>query len=185
MKTKMLLALFGFLFIAAEPVQTDEWKKDLEKILFEFMSCGGPTAPNTPCNEFLGKALKRVYGIKDFDKPGGRYMVANEMATYVAVNTDQWTLLGKGSEQSALNSAQGYANVKKAVIAVYSNPGGPGHVVLILPGTLTASGSWGLLCPNSASFFINKPDKAYIGKSINYAFDPGIKDKVLLYGRNF
>lgn len=180
--TILALCMFYLPFLYA---QTPEWQKDLESMLYEFMSCGGPTASNTPCNEFLAKALVRVYSIHDFDKPEGRFMLADEIANYVSLTPDKWTLLGKASDQKALDEAQGYANLKKPVIAVYSSSTGSGHVVLILPGSQTASGSWGLKCPNSASFFINKPEKAYISKPLSFAFDAGLKSQVLLYGRNY
>ena len=94
-------------------------------------------------------------------------------------------MLGKASEQKTLTEAQGYANVKKAVIAVYETSSGSGHVAFILPGTLTASGSWGLNCPNSASFLLNKPSSSYVSQPLSFAFNAQLKDKVLLYGRNF
>ena len=183
---KKIIALLAiFTFFSFKLYQVDNWEKDLQAMLYEFMTCGGPTAPNTPCNEFLGKALKRVYGITDFDKANGQYMRANEIADYVSLNPDKWTLLGKGSDQNALDQAQGYANVKKAIIAVYKAPAGSGHVALIIPGKLTYSGSWELKCPNSASFFIDHALDAYISKPLAQAFGAAKKDKVLLYGRNY
>lgn len=185
MKTKILLLFFLPVLVALKPLQNDEWKKELENMLYEFMSCGGPTAPNTPCNEFVAKSLKKVYRIDDFDKPGGKYMVANEMADYVKVYTDKWTLLGTGSSQKALDDAQGYANLGKAVIAVYRNISSNGHIVLILPGVTSASGSWQLNTPNSASFFLDKPSAAYISKPLANAFGAEKKNNVYLYGRNY
>jgi hypothetical protein len=158
-----------------------EWQADVEAMLHEFMTCQSPIDDVSPCNRFVGRALKRIYNIDDFTKPNGEFMTANEIAGAVAASGN-WTKLGNASDQKALNEAQGYANVKKAIIAVSS--GSPhGHVAIILPGSQTQSGSWGLKVPNSASFFLNKPDKSYIGKPLSFAWTT--PNGVSIYGRNF
>jgi hypothetical protein len=173
------------LFLSFSPVSSrqDDWQHDVQLMLGEFLTCGGPTPPTTPCNMFLARALKRVYNINDFDRPGGGYLTANEMADYVLIHTDQWTSLGDAGTQAALTQAQGYANLQKAVIAVFKNTAGVGHVALIVPGTLQHSGAWNLDCPNSASFFLDRPEKSYICKQLAYAFQT--PDNVVIYGRNF
>lgn len=161
----------------------EEWRKDVEAMLGEFMTCGGPTPPTTPCNIFTSKALKRIYGITDFERPGGGFLTANEIAGYVEFKTEQWTLLGDAGVQQTLTDAQEYANRKKAVIAVQYNSTGHGHVAIVIPGALQPSGTWRLKCPNSASFFLNRPNRAYISKPLSYAFTA--PDGVKLYGRNY
>jgi len=172
-----------FLSFSPTPIQQDDWQHDVQLMLGEFLTCGGPTPPNTPCNMFLARALKRVYNITDFDRPKGGYLTANEMADYVLAHTDQWTSLGDAGTQQALDQAQGYANLKKAVIAVFKNPSCVGHVALIVPGKVAYSGNWQLKCPNSASFFLDRPDKSYISKHLGYAFQT--PDNVIIYGRNY
>jgi hypothetical protein len=166
------------------PIVSDEqeWQKDVDRMLTEFLACQEPIDDISPCNRFLARALKRVYGITDFDKPNGQFMTANEIAAFVKLNTDKWTDLGSATTQTALTEAAGQANVKKAIIAVLS--GEPnGHVALVLPGQLTASGQWKLNVPNSASFFLKNPQKSYIGKGLSFAFAK--PDGVRLFGRNF
>jgi hypothetical protein len=186
----LFFALLFVLFAAApqsftQPTPPDpEWKKDVEKMLTEFMSCSSPIDDISPCNVFLVRALNRVYGVRDFEKPGapGGAMTANEIANFVESSTDKWTLLGKAGDQKTLNQAQGYTNLKKAVIAVLrGNP--HGHVALIIPGEQTFSGNWQLNVPNSASFFLNKPEKSYVGKGLSFAFSSPADVKI--YGRNF
>lgn len=183
--TKIYWLIILSSLVSLRSQQDQEWKKELESMLYEFMSCGGPTAPNTPCNEFVAKSLMKVYQVKDFEKSADKYMVSNEIADYVSIHTDKWTLLGTGSSQKALDEAQGYANVKKAVIAIYKNSSGYGHIALILPGQTTSSSSWQLKTPNSASFFLDNPKGAYISKPLSSAFGANKKDNVLLYGRNY
>lgn len=166
-----------------------EWEKDVKGMLTEFLSCKDPIDDKSPCNVFLGRALKRVYAINDFDdttSPIG-YLTANKIALQVEILTDKWTKLGNASAQNALNEAQGQANLKRPVIAVWRNPDNnkSGHVALILPGSLTQSGSWGLKVPNSASFTLGKPENAYVGGPLSKAFGADKKATLLLYGRNY
>lgn len=160
-----------------------EWANEVNAILSEFLVCGGPIAENSPCNVFLSKAVKRIYGIDDFNIIGtNNQMTANQIAGFVE-NGDNWTLLGDATNQNCLNQAQGYANVGKAVIAVEYVSGAHGHVCLIIAGNLENSGNWKLNCPNSASFFLNKPAKSYVGRKLSYAFEK--PQNVKIYGRNF
>ena len=178
-----------FIFLLAgsssnNKVENNNENHDLNSLLNEFLSCGELTPANTPCNIFLAKALESVYNISDFKKDGDSYFSANEISTAVQVN-DKWTSLGKCSDQATLIEAQNYANLGKAVIAVYENNMGHGHVALVIPGELIASGTWGMACPNSASFFLNKANKSYVSKPLSFAFDNSIKADVIIYGRNF
>ncbi len=185
MKVKLLIPLLiltGTLRAQTANWETLPWAPDVKAMLSQFLTCGGPTPPATPCNVFTAQTLEKIYHITDFDLAGGNYMRANDIAAFVE-NGDKWTLLGDAGDQNVLNQAQGYANLGKAVIAVEYANAGSGHVCIIIPGNLTPSGQWKLSCPNSASFFINKPSKAYVGMSLSYAFPTpaGVK----IYGRNF
>ena len=83
-----------------------------------------------------------------------------------------------------MNTAQELANNKTAVVAVYMKSDQDGHVSIILPGQLNPSGSWGFSVPNSASFFVNDPNKSYIGKGLSYAFTKSMLKDVVLFARN-
>jgi len=158
------------------------WQHDVEDMVSQFLSCQTPIDDQSPCNYFLGRSLKRVYGITDFDDGSGGFLSANAIATYVQLNTDKWTSLGPAKSQDALTQAAGYANQMKAIVAV--QVGTPhGHVALVLPGDLKHSGNWNLDAPNSASFFLNKPQQSYVGKPLSFAFQ--MPDGVTIYGRNY
>lgn len=164
----------------------ETWSRDVNMMLSEFLSCKTPIDDRSPCNVFLARALKRVYNITDFDSLGGTqdYLGANQIADKVAIDPN-WTLLGTADNQETLNEAQGYANLKKAIIAVYKAPG-HGHVCLILPGKQQSSVSWdGAQVPNSASFPLDAPKDAYVGGPLSKAFGPDKRSQVKLYGRNF
>lgn len=194
---RLLIAMAVCTALFAEDVidadwQKSEWFADVNMMLSDFMTCGGPIADsNTPCNVFAAKALERIYGITDFedltrpnDPVNGQYpyLLANEIGGYVE-NDSKWTLLGSADDQTVLNEAHGQADLGRAVIAVQFTAAGPGHVAIILPGPMAMSGNWKLSCPNSASFFLNKPKSSYLGKKLSFAFsDPS---KVKIYGRNF
>lgn len=167
---------------SARATQPDGWQADVQAMLSQFLACQDPIDDQSPCNLFLGRALKRVYAITDFDDGHGGVISANAIATYVAVNADKWTSLGPANSQDTLTQAAGYANLGKAVIAVLTGVT-HGHVALVLPGAVAHSGQWNLDVPNSASFFLNAPQNSYVGKSLSFAFRT--PDGVTIYGRNF
>src|SRR5437016_5068379 len=146
--------------------------------------CRAAIDDRTACNVFLGRALELLFASTDFKTGGGGYMLANDIASGLE-NTGAsmgWSKIGLATEQSALNNAQAAANSGKAVVAAKKgrvDAAGvthPGHVVLIIPGAAqrydfddTVNGHavafrWGtLVAPNSASFFLDRPDKFFIG----------------------
>ena len=162
----------------------DRWRGDVEHKLRAVLNSHSFDI-SSPCNVFLAKALKLLFGIADFELPGvpDEFLVANDIARYVAAHPDQWTLLGSASSQAALDRAQTYANLNTPVIAVYvSDP--HGHVAVVLPGSLEYSGQWNLHVPNSASVFLNKPHKSYVGLRLSNAFQASDLPRVKLYTRN-
>ena len=111
-------------------------------------------------------------------------MNANEIAAYLK-DSKQWTLAGHAYEQDVLAQAQDNANARKAVVAVYMTEAGLGHVVVITPGKLQRSGSWGFDVPNAASFFSTQPDKSFVDKSLSFAFGKTMLKDVAIYTRNY
>jgi hypothetical protein len=165
-------------------IATGRWRGDVESKLWQFLRSHSLGA-KSPCNVFLAKALKLLFGIADFEAPSlpGSFLGANDIARYVAAHPEQWTLLGPASSQVALERAQAYANLNTAVIAVYeSSP--HGHVAVILPGHLQYSLQWNLNAPNSASVFLNQPYKSYVGLMLSNAFQAAHLPSVKLYTRN-
>jgi len=183
------LTLFLFLFslclastVSAQTLNPN-WNADLKASMDEFITCS--TTPSKDCNRFFGESLEKVYKVNDFySSKSGKYMNASEAAAFLKTNK-QWTLLGHAYEQEVLKNAQANANNKKAVVAVYTNAEGLGHTVVITPGKLQPSGSWGLQVPNAASFFGPQPDKSFIDKSMAYAFAKPMMKDVLIYVRNY
>jgi len=148
------------------------------------MACS-PDDPQAACNVFAAKALNAAYGIEDFiqtDPASGKktYLTADLIALNVKTDT-RWIDLGPANTQASLDAAQQAANCGRAVIATEFNPTGSGHVALILPGLQATSDNWGLNVPNSASFFVNKPKSAYVGKGLSYAFQ--LPDGIEIYAR--
>lgn len=157
----------------------DNLRKDLEATLKQFQACSG-----AECSKFIGESLNTVYGVNDFySTTQKRFMMATEIANFLK-NSKAWKNLGPVYDQQTLTKAQEQANAKKAVVAVYMNEAGVGHVVVILPGTLQTSGSWGLKVPNVASFFTTQPDKSFVDKALSYAFSKGMMKDILIYSRN-
>lgn len=176
----LLLAFIFCLEVSAQSLNAGV-KSDLEQALVEFKNCA---ASGGDCSKFIGESVNKVYQINDFyNSSQKRYMSTNEIASF-SKTSKSWKNLGPGYDQQTLQNAQDQANAKKAVVAVYMNDQGIGHVVVILPGTLQNSGSWGLKVPNVASFFATQPEKSFIDKSLAYAFSKVMMKDIVIYVRN-
>ena len=161
------------------------WRPELVNALNDFKQCKTTGNGFNPCTDYIGQSLKIVYGIDDFSSSTEtRYMTVSEIADLVK-NTSKWTSLGPAYSQDVLTKAQDNANAKKAVVALYVNAQGVGHVVVILPGTLQPSGSWGLQVPNASSFLLIDPSNAFVDKSLSYAFTKMMMKDVQLFVRNY
>ena len=183
-KASTTMALIFFASNIFGQAINEGWEQELNKSLTEFVNC--ETSKNvTLCNTFIGQSLKTVYQVNDFYSESlGRYLFPHEIASFVS-KSDKWTLLGHAYEPDALSEAQKYANEKKAAVAVYKSADGQGHMVLILPGDLIPSGSWGIKVPNTASFFLGEPEKSYISKGLSYGFKKNLIKDVLIYARKY
>lgn len=184
--SKLWMCVMFMLFtIASAQAQSlnSNWSNDLNNSLKEFLTCEGNSKERTECTHFMGESLATVYKINDFSK-SGKYMTTSEITEFVK-NSTKWKMIGPSYDQAALIKAQELANAKKAVVAVFKNAEGIGHVVLITPGELQTSGSWGLRVPNSASFFQTEPSKSYVGKGLSFAFSRVMMKDVALYVREY
>jgi hypothetical protein len=160
------------------------WKTEMNSSLQQFLNCQNTSAGKSECIQYMGESLKKIYKINDFySTRSGRYMSASEISSFLK-ESDKWKLIGPSYEQKTLASAQELANSGKAVVAVFMNSAGIGHVVVITPGQLQQSGSWGLNVPNVVSFFPNQPDKSFVDKGLSFAFGKNLMKDILIYGRN-
>ena len=173
---------FTALFARAQSLNTS-WKNDVTASLQQFMNCQKSNG-GSGCIQFTGESLNKIYRVNDFySTASARYMSASEIANFLKTS-EKWKLIGPSYEQKTLSSAQEHANSKKAVVAVYINDSGIGHVVIITPGQLQPSGSWGLNVPNVVSFFPNQPDKSFVDKGLSFAFGKNLMKDILIYSRN-
>lgn len=186
MKTYLIILFSLSCFIANAQSLNKNWKQELNSALSEFQSCNNtPVNGINPCNEYLGKSLKIVYNQNDFyNENAGRYMIVSEMADHLE-SSGQWVEMGTVFDQGILKQAQEKANAGKAVVALYINANGLGHISLILPGQMHTSATWSLQVPNSSSFFTVKPEDAYVGKGLSYAFNKSQAVKVKLYSKKY
>ncbi|WP_143785774.1 hypothetical protein [Ohtaekwangia koreensis] len=150
-----------------------------------FLGCQDTLNNSRGCSKFLGESLHIVYRINDFySQKTGRYMVAGEIASFLK-SSNQWKLLGPSYDQKTLTQAQEHANAKKAVVAVYTSTSGSSHVVLINPGVLQSSGSWGLSVPTATSFLLSQPDRSFVDKGLSFAFGKLLMKDVSIYVRSY
>ncbi len=179
----LTITLIAFITSAYSQDLNSNWDQDLKNQLKEFLACEGTSHERAECGHFIGESLNTVYKVNDFSK-SGKYMATNEILDVIKANP-KWKSIGAGYDQATLTKAQEFANAKKAVVAVYKNAQGVGHVVIIVPGELQSSGSWGLRVPNSASFFPVDPSKSYVGKGLSFAFARTMIKDITLYAREY
>lgn len=147
----------------------------LEEIQADYDACKKEESSDRECNRFTAEALCRFYQIEDF-KRDGEYVTYREIKDVVTLNPGTWQPVGLATSQQALDNAQQNANNSKTTIAF--DPNKSHHVAIILPGSTTKSNSWGLSTPNSASFFVHKPE-SYINKGLSYSYSS--PDGIVLY----
>ena len=188
--SKILKAVFRASLITLSSLSfgqtiNDNWEKDLKSSMDEFMHCEKSGGNGNPCARFMGQSLNTVYKVNDFySKEASRYLYVNEISKFLS-ESDNWKMVGHAYDQKALETAQNNANSKIATVAVYLHDSGVGHVVVILPGALQPSGSWGYNVPNSSSFFSAAPSRSFINKGLSYAFGKNLMKDVLLYSREY
>lgn len=118
----MLPMLVFCLNLSAQSLNAD-WQENLDKSLEEFMKCTETAESAALCYQFSGESVQKVYGVNDFfDKNKQRYMLIDEIYAYLQ-SSSEWTLLGKGYDQDALQKSQEYANEGKAVVAIKMREG--------------------------------------------------------------
>jgi hypothetical protein len=156
----------------------------IDWMLSELLSCKETDPLNvndqTPCNQFVGHALKRIWGLDDF-WDNNQILDANHIAAYLATHLPPWQLIGVADDQHTLTTAQQFANESVPVVAVRSAM--PGHVALIIPGKLSSSSHWKMKVPNSASFFKGHPNASYVGGRLSNAFSAEKRKEVKVYAR--
>jgi hypothetical protein len=179
------MMLMTLSFAAHSQSLNTNWKQDLTNAMKTFLDCQDTLNNNIGCSKFLGESLHIVYRVNDFySQKTGRYMVAAEIASFLK-SSNQWKLLGPSYDQKTLTQAQEHANAKKAVVAVYTSTSGSSHVVLINPGVLQSSGSWGLSVPTATSFLLSQPDRSFVDKGLSFAFGKLLMKDVSIYARNY
>lgn len=180
---RIVLAML-FAMICMYTQAQNKWKTELQKSLVEFKNCM-ESGKEENCRSLVGKSVNIVYDVNDFySQSKGRYLSAFEIADELT-DASKWKKLGPAYDQKILNKSQELANARKPVIAVYKDKAGEAqHAVLLLPGQLRKSGSWGMEVPNAVSFFTHDPAKSFVDKSLSYAFSKSMLLNIELYARN-
>jgi hypothetical protein len=139
--------------------------------LGQFLKCDAndPLNDQSPCNTFASRGLESIYGIKEFKSGEQSHQSANQMWDTANASGSKWVKLGGVFNEQNNLCAQSMANTGWPVIALLK-ASGHGHVALIIPGEPQKSGTWSMLAANSASFFLDDPDSAYLNKPLSNAF---------------
>jgi hypothetical protein len=170
--------------VSAQSLNTN-WKQELNSALQKFLQCTTQGTDKNTCVQYIGESLNTVYKINDFySEKANRYMTVSEISAFLK-SSSAWVPLGQSYDQKVLATAQDHANARKAVVAVYLNAEGVGHLALVTPGELKPSGSWGLNVPSAVSFFPIDPEKSFVDKGLSFAFTKNMLKEVVLYARKY
>lgn len=141
----------------------------------------------TYCNRFVADAA-REYGYYGFS---GK--LANDIVSHLrggagrsegwkpvldpAPTTDYGSFRSYQSVEERLGLAQRLANTGRLVVVGFANPGGAGHVALVVPGNLEKSGDWGGMVPRIAQ--AGKHVSA--GEKLSEGFGADARGKLVVY----
>src|ERR1700675_4276886 len=93
-RPSLLLGLAFASLFGLQDAKNERWSGELSRMLSEFFSCQDKADDKSPCNRFVGRALKEVYNVDDFGPDvKGDYLDANGIAAYIATS-EKWALLG-------------------------------------------------------------------------------------------
>lgn len=177
MRTIALLCLFFPLASFAHcpvPLQSSSFDLPLgvySERLRQYFACSfdDPLSSRSPCNVFVIRALSDIYGVPDFKTQKGDFLSANEIVRLLESGHNEWAEIGSVSDSSSGLCAQVLANRGFPVVAAMRSKD-HGHVALVLPGMPALSTSWKTYAPNSASFFLDRPEKGYFDRPLSKAF---------------
>ncbi|GAB2182569.1 hypothetical protein DLREEDagrD3_27920 [Denitratisoma sp. agr-D3] len=114
-----------------------------------------PKLDQSPCNIFVSRGIKMLYGVEDF-QTGSGHMDANRILKFVSTSP-KWGRIGSVNDSDNGLCAQATANAGLPVIAIKSGTV-HGHVVMVIPGQPEKSLSFGVIVPKAAGFFLVEPD---------------------------
>ena len=160
-----------------EIILSESSHKILEDIVEGYYECHENSESKNDCRYYVAEAICTFYDIEDFKKEDG-WMTYEEMIISFKTSS-KWEKIGAATDQEVLDQARANANDGIPTLAIESDKN-TGHVALILPGPKQKSGSWGLECPNSASFFRHKTE-AYVDKSLSYSYRS--PEHIVIYSR--
>lgn len=149
-----------------EIILSESSHKILDEVIEGYYKCHEKAENKRDCRYYVAEAICNFYDIEDFKKDGD-WMSYEEMIINMKT-AGKWEKIGSATDQGILDKARAHANDGIPTIAIESDKN-TGHVALILPGPTQKSGSWGLECPNSATFFRHKVE-AYVDKPLSYSY---------------
>jgi hypothetical protein len=157
----------------------DVWTRNAGYLKEAIKACAAAGADRTPCRNFTGKALDRLFGIDEFCS-ARRCMKAVEIEWEIRNDPNNWTVLGTAGDQAVLDKARELA-VTRAVVAILKQAD-RGQVAIIMPGAAIASANWGLRVPVSVAARVDRPEQSVYAKGLSWLFAG--PENVVLYVRN-
>jgi hypothetical protein len=142
-----------------------------------------PPAGRTKCNFFVQDL---AHGVFQYDSFSG--LVANDIVNYVRAHTDEWLPVIEPAPvppiallpttQDRLNQAQSYANQGRFVLVGWKDPSETsGHVAVIVPGDVEASGTWSMNVPQIAQAGMD----IFAKDKLSQGFGADKKNQIVIY----
>ena len=151
------------------------WDKNAGWLQEQIQACAQRSG-GFSCTYFPARALNQLFGIGEFCD-ADHCLRSHEIAAQIAKD-EQWTALGKASDQTILNQAQAMATGGLPVIAVQTGAD-KGLVAIVMPGKLVTSQSWSKKVPLAVGTRLDKPEASVYSQALSFLFsDPS---KVTLY----
>ncbi|WP_159090547.1 hypothetical protein [Aquimarina aquimarini] len=150
---------------------------DFEQEVQNFITCKKAATERNDCRNSITKVITKMHELTEFNDPKLGYVVYDSIRP-IAERSKHWLQLGTINQESIQQALEHSERGGLSLIIDTSET--YGHVVMIIPGETTKSGSWGMELPNVLSLTNYKPEKSFYNKSLAYAMQKSDALKIFL-----
>jgi len=143
-----------------------------------FITCKSTATKRSHCRNTITEAISTIYNVNDFKNPKGNFKIYDSIHPIIK-RSKKWMNIGAATTQSNINKAIEHVNNGKLALII-DTAESYGHVVVVQPGKVTKSGSWGLKLPNVLSLLSYKPEKSFQNKSLAHAIKKNVNLQIYI-----
>ena len=152
----------------SERTKTSFNNSEIDRAISNFKNCKAGSTKRSDCRNSLTRFISEKYNLNDFKDEDGEYYIYDSIQPIVK-RSSNWRRVGTALSQDNINTAVSAAENGSLVLVIDTSQH-YGHVVIVQPGELTQSSSWGLKMPPVISLSNYKPSKSFYSKALSYAF---------------